>query len=104
MPKLVFSSEKHGCGATIEVDSQETCLVSVSQSGVDEPNHDGPYKHRYGAYPREGAYSGMLIVAVCSDGKKTQRANNCDSQINCRVAGHSPYDHAGIRIATIRFG
>jgi hypothetical protein len=34
MPRLVFSSEKHGCGATIELDSQEICLVSVSQSGV----------------------------------------------------------------------
>jgi len=30
----VFSSEKAGCGATIELDNGETCLISVAQSGV----------------------------------------------------------------------
>jgi hypothetical protein len=34
MPRLVFSSEKAGCGATIELDNGETCLISVAQSGV----------------------------------------------------------------------
>jgi hypothetical protein len=34
MPKLVFSSEKAGCGATIELDNGETCLISVAQTGV----------------------------------------------------------------------
>jgi hypothetical protein len=32
MPKLVFSSEKAGCGATTR--HGETCLISVAQSGV----------------------------------------------------------------------
>jgi hypothetical protein len=44
MPKLVYSSEKHGCGATIELDSQETCLVSVSQSGVLVRASRGPFR------------------------------------------------------------
>ena len=34
MPRLVFSSEKAGCGATIELDNGDTCLISVAQSGV----------------------------------------------------------------------
>jgi hypothetical protein len=34
MPNLVFSSEKAGCGATIELDNGETCLISVAQTGV----------------------------------------------------------------------
>jgi hypothetical protein len=34
MPRLVFSSEKAGCGATIELDNGDTCLSSVAQSGV----------------------------------------------------------------------
>jgi hypothetical protein len=34
MPRLLFSSEKAGCGATIELDSGEMCLISVAQSGV----------------------------------------------------------------------
>jgi hypothetical protein len=34
MPRLVFSSEKAGCGATIELDNGDTCLISVAQAGV----------------------------------------------------------------------
>ncbi|GEM_PF-4133241 len=34
MPKLVHHSEKVGCGATIELDSGETCMISVAQAGV----------------------------------------------------------------------
>lgn len=34
MPKLLYSSETVGCGATIQLDSGETCLVSVAQTGV----------------------------------------------------------------------
>src|SRR5260370_40974440 len=34
MPKLLFSSERAGCGATIELDNGDTCLISVAQSGV----------------------------------------------------------------------
>ena len=34
MPKLVYSSEKLGCGATIELDSGDTCMISVAQSEV----------------------------------------------------------------------
>jgi hypothetical protein len=34
VPKLLYWSEKVGCGATIELDSGEVCLVSVAQAGV----------------------------------------------------------------------
>jgi hypothetical protein len=34
VPKLLYWSEKIGCGATIELDSGEVCLVSVAQAGV----------------------------------------------------------------------
>jgi hypothetical protein len=34
MPRLVFSSGKAGCGATIELDNGDTCLISVAQAGV----------------------------------------------------------------------
>jgi hypothetical protein len=34
MPRLVFSSETAGCGATIELDNGDTCLISVAQAGV----------------------------------------------------------------------
>lgn len=34
MPKLVFSNEKFGCGATIKLDNGDTCMISVAQSGV----------------------------------------------------------------------
>jgi TPR repeat protein len=34
MTKILYSSETIGCGATFKLDSQETCLVSVAQSGV----------------------------------------------------------------------
>jgi hypothetical protein len=34
MPRLVYSNEKFGCGATIELDSHDVCLISVAQAGV----------------------------------------------------------------------
>jgi hypothetical protein len=34
MPRLVSSSEKDRCAATIELDNGETCLISVAQAGV----------------------------------------------------------------------
>jgi hypothetical protein len=34
MPRLVYSSEKIGCGATIELDSGEICMISVARLGV----------------------------------------------------------------------
>jgi hypothetical protein len=34
MPRLVFSSEKHGEGATIELDSKEVVVCSIAQIGV----------------------------------------------------------------------
>ncbi|MGP0059165.1 MAG: hypothetical protein ACLPID_07755 [Beijerinckiaceae bacterium] len=39
MPKLVYSSETVGCGATIELDSTEICIISVAQSGVLVRSH-----------------------------------------------------------------
>ena len=34
MPRLVYSNEKFGCGATIELDSEDVCMISVAQAGV----------------------------------------------------------------------
>jgi hypothetical protein len=34
MPKLLYSSERFGCGATIELASGDICIVSVAQIGV----------------------------------------------------------------------
>ncbi len=34
MPKLLFSTETHGCGATIKLDSGEVVYVSIAQMGV----------------------------------------------------------------------
>jgi hypothetical protein len=34
MPRLVYSSEKHGPGATIELDSNEVVVCSIAQVGV----------------------------------------------------------------------
>ncbi len=34
MTKLLHSSETIGCGATLELDSKETCLISVARTGV----------------------------------------------------------------------
>jgi hypothetical protein len=34
MPKLQYSSETKACGATIQLDSEEICIVSVAQTGV----------------------------------------------------------------------
>jgi len=31
LPKLLYSSETVGCGATLELDSKETCLISVAR-------------------------------------------------------------------------
>lgn len=39
MPRLVYSSEKFGSGATIELDSGEICIVSVAQTGVSIRSH-----------------------------------------------------------------
>jgi hypothetical protein len=34
VPKLVYSSETVGCGATIQLDSNDICMISVAQAGV----------------------------------------------------------------------
>jgi len=34
MPRLVYSNEKFGCEATIELDSEDVCMISVAQAGV----------------------------------------------------------------------
>jgi hypothetical protein len=34
MPRLVHASEKIGCGATVELDSGDFCMVSVARTGV----------------------------------------------------------------------
>ena len=39
MPRLVFSSEKAACGATIELDNGDRCLISVARAGVLVRSH-----------------------------------------------------------------
>jgi hypothetical protein len=34
MPKLVYSSEKWGRGATIQLDNDDICLISIARTGV----------------------------------------------------------------------
>jgi hypothetical protein len=34
MPTLLYSSERIGCGATIELANKDICIVSVAQTGV----------------------------------------------------------------------
>jgi hypothetical protein len=34
MPRLTYSSEKLGCGATIELDNNDICMISIARSGV----------------------------------------------------------------------
>jgi hypothetical protein len=34
MPRLTYSSEKLGCGATIELDNGDSCMISVARTGV----------------------------------------------------------------------
>jgi hypothetical protein len=34
MPRLTYSSEKLGSGATIELDNGDTCMISVARAGV----------------------------------------------------------------------
>jgi hypothetical protein len=48
--KLLYSSETIGCGATLELGSKETCLISVAQTGV-----------RVKAYRRGGRFGQFWI-------------------------------------------
>src|SRR3954453_11873666 len=34
MPKLIWSSETFGCGATIELDNKEVIILSIAQTGI----------------------------------------------------------------------
>jgi len=43
MPRLLYSSEIVGCGATLKLDSQETCMVSIAQSGVLVKSSNGRF-------------------------------------------------------------
>jgi hypothetical protein len=51
MPKLLYSSETKGCGATIQLDSKEICIVSVAQTGVLVRSYrDGFLGHLLGSF------------------------------------------------------
>ncbi|MGD1088786.1 MAG: hypothetical protein ABR955_08695, partial [Verrucomicrobiota bacterium] len=43
MPKLLYSTETHGCGATIKLDNQETCMVSCARSSVLVKSYQGRF-------------------------------------------------------------
>ena len=46
MPKRIYSSERHGCGATIEPIARMNLPVTrvcVFESFFSKPNHDDPY-------------------------------------------------------------
>jgi hypothetical protein len=51
MPKLMFSSETMGCGATIRVDSGEEIMVSVAKAGVRVRSTKGFF----------GSFSGAIL-------------------------------------------
>lgn len=50
MPKLLYSSERIGCGATFEMDDKKIVIVSVARSGV-----------RVKAYPRRLSVFGAVL-------------------------------------------
>jgi hypothetical protein len=51
MPRLLYSSETKGCGATIQLDSQEICIISVAQTGVLVRSYrDGFLSHLWGSF------------------------------------------------------
>ena len=43
LPKLLYSSETVRCGATLELDSKETCLISVARAGVRVKAYQGRF-------------------------------------------------------------
>lgn len=56
MPKLLYSSETVQCGATLELDSKETCLISVARrAGVQVKAYQG----RFGRF-RIGFFGSIL--------------------------------------------
>jgi len=43
MPRLTYSSEKLGCGATIELDNGDICMISVARTGVLVRSYKGDF-------------------------------------------------------------
>ncbi len=61
MPKLIFSTETMGCGATIRVDSGEEIMVSVAKAGVRVRSTKGFLGSFFGAilYDEKNVYKNL---------------------------------------------
>jgi hypothetical protein len=123
MPKLVYSSEKHGCGATIELDNQEICLVSVSPSGVLVRSSRGRFRRilvgSFGAilYNEKDVFKAAKTAAALNSlfppGRIPLTVRNsvlgafanaiwqCSSTADICVALNTAQSHASVRISAV---
>jgi hypothetical protein len=74
MPKLLYSSETLGCGATLELDSKEICLISVARrTGVRVKGFQG----RFGRFWI--GFFGSILYEEKNAYKLTQMIDNLNS-------------------------
>lgn len=64
MPKLIFSSETSGCGATIRVNSGEEIAISIAQAGVRVRSTKGFLGSFFGAtlYEEKNVYKAAMAL------------------------------------------
>jgi hypothetical protein len=80
LPKLLYASEMVGCGATLELDSKETCLISVARrTGVRVKGSQG----RFGRFWI--GFSGSILYEEKNAYKITQMVENLNSLFSDRV-------------------
>jgi len=80
LPKLLYASEMVGCGATLELDSKETCLISVARrTGVRVKGSQG----RFGRFWI--GFSGSILYEEKNASKITQMIENLNSLFSNRV-------------------
>jgi hypothetical protein len=75
MPRLVYSNEKFGCGATIELDSQDVCIISVAQA------------EGFGSIVSEGIFRWRLWPCVWPHIVQREKCTRCCKC--CRFARHA---------------
>src|SRR5690349_6574262 len=80
LPKLLYASELVGCGATLKLDSKETCLISVApRSGVRVKCFQG----RFGWFWI--GFSGSILYEEKNASKITQMIENLNSLFSDRA-------------------
>src|SRR5258708_26856347 len=81
MPKLIYSSESAGCGATIELESKDICLISCAQSGVLVRSY------RNGVF---GALFGSFFGTTLYNEKNVYLAAKTAAELHARFPEQSP--------------